>query len=178
MASIPTVNVIGAGLAGSEAAWHIANMGVNVRLYEMRPNKMTPAHHTAQFAELVCTNSLRANQLANAAGLLKAEMRQMDSIVMQAAEHHTVPAGGALAVDRDTFSAEITAAITALPNVEIINEEITSLPDGITVVATGPLTAASLAKSIQAFNDEDDLHFFDAAAPILTKPNLTFSMTR
>ncbi|KZV02562.1 tRNA:mU-54 MTase gid [Lactiplantibacillus plantarum] len=159
MASIPTVNVIGAGLAGSEAAWHIANMGVNVRLYEMRPSKMTPAHHTAQFAELVCTNSLRANQLANAAGLLKAEMRQMDSIVMQAAEHHAVPAGGALAVDRDTFSAEITAAITALPNVEIINEEITSLPDGITVVATGPLTAASLAKSIQAFNDEDDLHF-------------------
>ncbi|WP_424332528.1 FAD-dependent oxidoreductase, partial [Lactiplantibacillus plantarum] len=91
----------------------MANMGVNVRLYEMRPNKMTPAHHTAQFAELVCTNSLRANQLANAAGLLKAEMRQMDSIVMQAAEHHAVPAGGALAVDRDTFSAEITAAITA-----------------------------------------------------------------
>lgn len=172
MASIPTVNVIGAGLAGSEAAWHIANMGVNVRLYEMRPNKMTPAHHTAQFAELVCTNSLRANQLANAAGLLKAEMRQMDSIVMQAAEHHAVPAGGALAVDRDTFSAEITAAITALPNVEIINEEITSLPDGITVVATGPLTAASLAKSIQAFNDEDDLHFFDAAAPILTKDSI------
>ena len=145
MASIPTVNVIGAGLAGSEAAWHIANMGVNVRLYEMRPNKMTPAHHTAQFAELVCTNSLRANQLANAAGLLKAEMRQMDSIVMQAAEHHAVPAGGALAVDRDTFSAEITAAITALPNVEIINE---------------------------AFNDEDDLHFFDAAAPILTKDSI------
>lgn len=172
MASTPTVNVIGAGLAGSEAAWHIANMGVNVRLYEMRPSKMTPAHHTAQFAELVCTNSLRANQLANAAGLLKAEMRQMDSIVMQAAEHHAVPAGGALAVDRNTFSAEITEAITALPNVEIINEEITSLPDGITVVATGPLTAASLAKSIQAFNDEDDLHFFDAAAPILTKDSI------
>jgi len=158
MASIPTVNVIGAGLAGSEAAWQIANMGVNVRLYEMRPAKMTPAHHTQRFAELVCTNSLRANQLSNAAGLLKAEMRQLDSVVIQSAEHHAVPAGGALAVDRDTFSQEITDQITNLPNVEVINEEITTIPDGITVVATGPLTAASLAKSIQAFNEEDDLH--------------------
>jgi len=172
MASIPTVNVIGAGLAGSEAAWQIANMGVNVRLYEMRPAKMTPAHHTQRFAELVCTNSLRANQLSNAAGLLKAEMRQLDSVVIQSAEHHAVPAGGALAVDRDTFSQEITDQITNLSNVEVINEEITTIPDGITVVATGPLTAASLAKSIQAFNEEDDLHFFDAAAPILTKDSI------
>lgn len=172
MASIPTVNVIGAGLAGSEAAWQIANMGVNVRLYEMRPAKMTPAHHTPKFAELVCTNSLRANQLSNAAGLLKAEMRQLDSVVMRSAEHHAVPAGGALAVDRDTFSQEITDQITALANVEVINQEITTIPEGITVVATGPLTAASLAQSIQAFNEEDDLHFFDAAAPILTKDSI------
>ncbi|MFC6295950.1 methylenetetrahydrofolate--tRNA-(uracil(54)-C(5))-methyltransferase (FADH(2)-oxidizing) TrmFO [Lactiplantibacillus daoliensis] len=172
MASIPTVNVIGAGLAGSEAAWQIANMGVNVRLYEMRPTKMTPAHHTPQFAELVCTNSLRANQLSNAAGLLKAEMRQLDSVVMCSAEHHAVPAGGALAVDRETFSQEITDQITNLPNVEVINQEMTTIPEGITVVATGPLTAASLAKSIQAFNEEDDLHFFDAAAPILTKDSI------
>ncbi|BDZ30947.1 FADH(2)-oxidizing methylenetetrahydrofolate--tRNA-(uracil(54)-C(5))-methyltransferase TrmFO [Lactiplantibacillus sp. WILCCON 0030] len=172
MASIPTVNVIGAGLAGSEAAWQIANLGVNVRLYEMRPTKMTPAHHTQRFAELVCTNSLRANQLSNAAGLLKAEMRQLDSVVISSAEHHAVPAGGALAVDRDTFSQEITDQLTNLPNVEVINEEITTIPEGITVVATGPLTAASLAKSIQSFNEEDDLHFFDAAAPILTKDSI------
>jgi len=172
MASIPTVNVIGAGLAGSEAAWQIATMGVNVRLYEMRPTKMTPAHHTERFAELVCTNSLRANQLSNAAGLLKAEMRQLNSVVIQSAEAHAVPAGGALAVDRDTFSQEITDRLTSLPNVEVINQEMTTLPEGLTVVATGPLTAASMAQSIQAFNDEDDLHFFDAAAPILTKDSI------
>ncbi|AVK60414.1 methylenetetrahydrofolate--tRNA-(uracil(54)-C(5))-methyltransferase (FADH(2)-oxidizing) TrmFO [Lactobacillus sp. CBA3605] len=172
MASIPTVNVIGAGLAGSEAAWQIAKLGVNVRIYEMRPTKMTPAHHTAQFAELVCTNSLRANQLSNAAGLLKAEMQQLDSVVMQSATAHAVPAGGALAVDRDTFSQAITDKLTKLPNVEVINEEVTSLPAGITVVATGPLTAAALAQSIQNFNEEDDLHFFDAAAPILTKESI------
>ncbi|AVK63063.1 methylenetetrahydrofolate--tRNA-(uracil(54)-C(5))-methyltransferase (FADH(2)-oxidizing) TrmFO [Lactobacillus sp. CBA3606] len=172
MASIPTVNVIGAGLAGSEAAWQIAKLGVNVRIYEMRPTKMTPAHHTAQFAELVCTNSLRATQLSNAAGLLKAEMQQLDSVVMQSATGHAVPAGGALAVDRDTFSQAITDKLTKLPNVEVINEEVTSLPAGITVVATGPLTAATLAQSIQSFNEEDDLHFFDAAAPILTKDSI------
>ncbi|GKT03917.1 methylenetetrahydrofolate--tRNA-(uracil(54)-C(5))-methyltransferase (FADH(2)-oxidizing) TrmFO [Furfurilactobacillus entadae] len=172
MESTPTVNVIGAGLAGSEAAYHIAKMGVNVRLYEMRPTKLTPAHETGNFAELVCTNSLRANQISNAAGLLKEEMRHMDSIVIRSADANAVPAGGALAVDRTPFAEQITAELTALPNVEVISGEVTAIPDGITVVATGPLTAGPLADAVKAFTAEDDLHFFDAAAPILNKDSL------
>ncbi|MGV0167467.1 methylenetetrahydrofolate--tRNA-(uracil(54)-C(5))-methyltransferase (FADH(2)-oxidizing) TrmFO [Furfurilactobacillus sp. WILCCON 0119] len=172
MESTPTVNVIGAGLAGSEAAYHIAKMGVNVRLYEMRPTKLTPAHETGNFAELVCTNSLRANQISNAAGLLKEEMRRMDSIVIRSADANAVPAGGALAVDRTPFAEQITAELTALPNVEVISGEVTAIPDGITVVATGPLTAGPLADAVKAFTAEDDLHFFDAAAPILNKDSL------
>ena len=169
---VATVNVIGAGLAGSEAAWQIANRGVKVRLYEMRPVKQTPAHHTENFAELVCTNSLRANQLTNGVGLLKEEMRHLNSVVMQAADKHNVPAGGALAVDRDSFSKAITAAVKNHPNVEVITEEVTSIPSGLTVVATGPLTSDLLAKEIVKFTGDDGLYFYDAAAPIVAKDSL------
>lgn len=169
---VATVNVIGAGLAGSEAAWQIANWGVKVRLYEMRPVKQTPAHHTENFAELVCTNSLRANQLTNGVGLLKEEMRQLNSVVMQAADKHNVPAGGALAVDRDSFSKAITAAVKNHPNVEVITEEVTGIPSGLTVVATGPLTSDLLAKEIVKFTGDDGLYFYDAAAPIVAKDSL------
>lgn len=166
------VNVIGAGLAGSEAAWQIANRGVKVRLYEMRPQKSTPAHHTGNFAELVCTNSLRANQLTNAAGLLKEEMRQLNSLIMKAADANSVPAGGALAVDREGFSGAVTQALQEHPNVEIVCEELTALPEGLSVVATGPLTAEGLAKDIKQFMGDDGLYFYDAAAPILEKSSL------
>ncbi|MCD2256557.1 methylenetetrahydrofolate--tRNA-(uracil(54)-C(5))-methyltransferase (FADH(2)-oxidizing) TrmFO [Agrilactobacillus fermenti] len=167
MTAKPFVNVIGAGLAGSEAAWQIASRGVNVKLYEMRPVTTTPAHHTGNFAELVCTNSLRANQISNASGLLKEEMRHLNSIVMQSADHNSVPAGGALAVDREPFSQEITAKLRSLPNIEVINEELNDFPEGITVVATGPLTASGLAHRIETLNGSDGLYFYDAAAPIL-----------
>lgn len=167
-----SVNVIGAGLAGSEAAWQIANQGVKVRLYEMRPQKLTPAHHTENFAELVCTNSLRANRLTNAAGLLKEEMRTFNSIIMESADKHSVPAGGALAVDRETFSKEVTEKLHNHPNVEIINEEIDEIPEGLTVIATGPLTSDALAKDITKFTGSDGLFFFAAAAPILEKSSL------
>lgn len=168
------VTVIGAGLAGSEATWQLAKRGIAVDLYEMRPVKSTPAHHTDQFAELVCTNSLRANQLTNAVGLIKEEMRHMDSLVLAAADHNAVPAGGALAVDREPFSAEITAKIQALPNVTIHHEEITALPTGPTVVATGPLTSDSLATAIQDFTQSEGFYFYDAAAPILSKDSIDF----
>lgn len=164
---MPTVNVVGAGLAGSEAAWQIAKRGVDVKLYEMRPQTSTPAHHTAQFAELVCTNSLRANVVTNAVGLLKEEMRRLDSIIMNSADANAVPAGGALAVDRDPFSAEITAKLRQHPRIQVMPEECETFPAGITVVATGPLTAPTLAGQIAALNGEEGLHFFDAAAPII-----------
>lgn len=149
------VNVVGAGLAGSEAAWQIAQAGVPVRLYEMRPVKSTEAHHTSNFAELVCSNSLRGNSLANAVGLLKEEMRRLNSVVITSADETAVPAGGALAVDRDSFSETITRKVKEHPLVTVINEEITEIPEGITVVATGPLTSHPLAESIKAFNGSD-----------------------
>lgn len=164
---MPTVNVIGAGLAGSEAAWQIAQAGVDVNLYEMRPVKMTPAHHTSNFAELVCTNSLRANQITNAVGLLKEEMRQLHSIIIQSADATAVPAGGALAVDREPFSELVTQKLTSNWHIHVVNEELSAFPDGITVVATGPLTAPGLAQAIVDLNGEAGLSFFDAAAPIL-----------
>ena len=164
---MPTVNVIGAGLAGSEAAWQIAQAGVDVNLYEMRPVKMTPAHHTSNFAELVCTNSLRANQITNAVGLLKEEMRQLHSIIIQSADATAVPAGGALAVDREPFSELVTQKLTSNSHIHVENEELSAFPDGITVVATGPLTAPGLAQAIVDLNGEAGLSFFDAAAPIL-----------
>lgn len=167
-----SINVIGAGLAGSEAAWQIAKRGLKVRLYEMRPEKKTPAHHTQNFAELVCTNSLRANQLTNGAGLLKEEMRRLDSIIMEAADAHNVPAGGALAVDRETFSSAITEKLTNHPNVEVIREELTAIPEGLTVIATGPLTSDLLAQAIKRLTDDEGLYFYDAAAPIVEKSSL------
>lgn len=167
-----SINVIGAGLAGSEAAWQIAKRGLKVRLYEMRPEKKTPAHHTQNFAELVCTNSLSANQLTNGAGLLKEEMRRLDSIIMEAADAHNVPAGGALAVDRETFSSAITEKLTNHPNVEVIREELTAIPEGLTVIATGPLTSDPLAQAIKRLTDDEGLYFYDAAAPIVEKSSL------
>ena len=170
--SLKMVNVVGAGLAGSEAAWQIAQAGVPVRLYEMRPVKSTEAHHTSNFAELVCSNSLRGNSLANAVGLLKEEMRRLNSVVITSADETAVPAGGALAVDRDSFSETITRKVKEHPLVTVINEEITEIPEGITVVATGPLTSHPLAESIKAFNGSDGFLFYDAAAPIVDKATI------
>lgn len=167
-----SINVIGAGLAGSEAAWQIAKRGLKVKLYEMRPTKKTPAHHTQNFAELVCTNSLRADQLTNGAGLLKEEMRRLDSIIMAAADAHNVPAGGALAVDRDTFSEAVTKKLTEHPNIEVIREELTKIPEGLTIIATGPLTSDPLAQEIKKLTDDEGLYFYDAAAPIVEKASL------
>ena len=168
----PIVNVIGAGLAGSEAAWQIANRGVNVRLYEMRPVKQTPAHHTDKFAELVCSNSLRANNLTNAVGIIKEEMRILDSLIIRAADACSVPAGGALAVDRHEFAGKVTETIRNHPLIEIINEEVTELPEGITIIATGPLTSPALAEQIRKLTGEDYLYFYDAAAPIIEKDSI------
>ncbi|MEK3882127.1 FADH(2)-oxidizing methylenetetrahydrofolate--tRNA-(uracil(54)-C(5))-methyltransferase TrmFO [Paenibacillus sp. PL2-23] len=170
------VTVIGAGLAGSEAAWQIASQGVPVTLYEMRPVKQTPAHHTNQFAELVCSNSLRANGLTNAVGVLKEEMRRLDSLILSCADQHAVPAGGALAVDRDGFSGEVTSRLREHPLVEIRNEEVTEIPkEGITVIATGPLTAPDLSKQIQDLLGEEYFYFYDAAAPIIEKDSIDMS---
>lgn len=170
------VIVIGAGLAGSEAAWQIAKQGVEVVLYEMRPVRQTPAHHTKNFAELVCSNSLRANGLTNAVGVLKEEMRILDSIIINSADQHAVPAGGALAVDRDGFSGEVTNRLQNHPLIEVRNEEVTEIPkDGIVVVATGPLTADSLSKDIQQFLGEEYFYFYDAAAPIIEKDSIDMS---
>lgn len=163
------VNVIGAGLAGSEAAFQIAERGVQVHLYEMRPVKNTPAHHSPNFAELVCTNSLRANQLTNAAGLLKEEMRRLNSLIIEEADATAIPAGGALAVDRESFSENITKRLKNHPNITVYSEEVTSLPAGPTIIATGPLTSDVLAKEIAAFTESDGLYFYDAAAPIIDK---------
>lgn len=167
------VNVIGAGLAGSEAAWQIAKRGIQVKLYEMRPVKQTPAHHTDKFAELVCSNSLRANNLTNAVGVIKEEMRQLDSIIIEAADACSVPAGGALAVDRHEFAGYITEKVKNHPLVEGIHEEVTEIPkDGITIIATGPLTSPDLAKAIQEATGLDYLYFYDAAAPIIEKDSI------
>ncbi len=161
------VTVIGAGLAGSEAAWQIAKLGVKVVLYEMRGKKTTPAHHTDQFAELVCSNSLRAASLTNAVGLLKEEMRKLDSIIIRSANAYSVPAGGALAVDREKFSQMVTDQLTSHPLIEVVREEVTEIPDEVTVIATGPLTSESLTKSILGFTGEQSFYFYDAAAPIV-----------
>jgi len=166
---IDYINVIGAGLAGCEAAWQIAKRGIKVKLFEMKPKKFSPAHHMETFAELVCSNSLRSNQLENAVGLLKEEMRLLDSIIMKCADAAQVPAGGALAVDRTKFSQMVTELIKQNENIEVINEEVRELPkEGITIVATGPLTSGDLSKHLADFVGEGYLHFFDAAAPIVT----------
>ncbi|MCK6257001.1 FADH(2)-oxidizing methylenetetrahydrofolate--tRNA-(uracil(54)-C(5))-methyltransferase TrmFO [Fictibacillus sp. KIGAM418] len=161
------VNVIGAGLAGSEAAWQIAKRGIKVHLYEMRPKKQTPAHHTDKFAELVCSNSLRSNTLTNAVGVLKEEMRKLDSVIIASADDCSVPAGGALAVDRHEFAAMVTDRVKNHPNVTVFEEEVTSIPEGPTVIATGPLTSKELSESLRTLTSEDYLYFYDAAAPII-----------
>ena len=168
------VIVIGAGLAGSEAAWQLAKRGVNVDLYEMRPKKMTPAHKTQNFAELVCSNSLRANNITNAVGLLKEEMRRLDSLIIKCADATQVPSGGALAVDRDKFSEMITETIKNHPNINVIEEEITQIPkeDIPVVVATGPLTSDALSQDIRTYTKQEGLYFYDAAAPIIEKDSI------
>lgn len=170
------ITIIGAGLAGSEAAWQLAERGVTVDLYEMRPTKTTPAHHTDQFAELVCSNSLRGAGLENAVGLLKEEMRRVGSLIMSAADHNSVPAGGALAVDRELFSSEVTKRLEDHPQVCIHRGEVQKIPqEGITIVATGPLTSDDLAEDILRFTGEKALSFYDAAAPIVTLESIDLS---
>ncbi len=170
------VNVIGAGLAGCEATWQLVRRNIPVRLYEMRPQKSTGAHSTGGFAELVCSNSLRSNMLTNAVGLLKEEMRNLDSIIMKIADKNALPAGSALAVDRIGFSTEVTETIKNHPLVEVVNEEITEIPEGPTIIATGPLTSDGLAEKLTEFFETDSLHFFDAAAPIITKESINFDI--
>ena len=162
------VSVIGAGLAGCEVAWQLAKRGLSVRLYEMKPGRMTPAHTSPLFSELVCSNSLRGDDLSNAVGLLKEELRRLDSLMMRSAERHRVPAGGALAVDREAFARTITEAIRSHPLIEIVEKEVTEFPDGPCVVATGPLTSEGLIPALAAISPgEGFLHFYDAAAPLV-----------
>ncbi|OCN05005.1 methylenetetrahydrofolate--tRNA-(uracil(54)-C(5))-methyltransferase (FADH(2)-oxidizing) TrmFO [Erysipelotrichaceae bacterium MTC7] len=169
------VIVIGAGLAGSEATWQLVKRGIKVKLYEMRPKKMTPAHHTNDFAELVCSNSLRSNSLENAVGIMKEELRMLDSLIIQKADEHQVPAGSALAVDRAGFSASVTKTLREHPLVEVIEDELTEIPEGNVIVATGPLTSDGLSESIKELFQQDYLHFYDAAAPIIEKDSIDFS---
>ncbi len=172
----PKIKVIGGGLAGCEAAWQAAKLGVLVELYEMKPKKYSPAHHSDGLAELVCSNSLRSNQLSNAVGLLKEELRLLDSLIIEAAYATEVPAGSALAVNRDEFSKYITRKISECENITVINEEVTEIDtDGITVVASGPLTSEPLAKAISDLTGGTELHFFDAAAPIIDFESIDMS---
>ena len=164
--------VVGAGLAGCEAAWQLARQGIRVTLIEMKPEKMTPAHHSPLFAELVCSNSLRSDRLTNAVGLLKEEMRLCRSLIMAAADHARVPAGGALAVDRDMFSGYITRALREHPLVTVEEREVTDIPDGPVIIATGPLTSVALSEKIAELPGLDTLNFYDAAAPIVTLESL------
>ncbi len=163
-----TVTVIGAGLAGCECAWQLAKRGIPVRLIEMKPKKYTPAHVSPDFAELVCSNSLRSDELTNAVGLLKEELRRLDSLILESADRNRVAAGGALAVDREGFAKYITEKIRSHPMIEVIEEEATEIPDGEVVIATGPLTSDAMADTIQRLCPEFDLHFYDAVAPIVT----------
>jgi len=164
-----TVKIIGAGLAGCEAAWQLAQKGIIVNLYEMKPNQMSPAHHVPEFAELVCSNSLRSDQLENAVGLLKEELRRCGSLIMACAQAHKVEAGGALAVDRYAFSAAVTEKIRNHPNITVIEGEVTQIPEGQVIVATGPLTSDALSQTIaELFPAHKYLNFYDAAAPLVT----------
>ena len=166
------VKVIGAGLAGSEAAWQLAQRGVQVELIEMKPLKKTPAHHCDDFGELVCSNSLRADRLENAVGLLKEELRRLDSLIMHCADATRVEAGGALAVDRYGFSAMITEKIKNHPNITVVAQEVTEVPEGPVIIATGPLTSDALSKAIGEYFGTGYLHFFDAAAPLVTAESI------
>ena len=166
------INVIGGGLAGSEVAYQIAKRGIKVRLYEMKPIKFSPAHSSENLAEIVCSNSLKSNLLTNACGLLKEELRRLDSLLIKCADETAVPAGQALAVDRDEFSKLVTKKIEENENIEIIKEEVTTIPDGITIIATGPLTSDALSSEIAKLTGEEKLFFYDAAAPIVTKESI------
>lgn len=169
------VTVIGAGLAGSEACYQLVKRGIVVDLIEMRSKKMTPAHHTTNFAELVCSNSLRSNDVTSGVGLLKEEMRRIDSLIMRCADKNAVPAGSALAVDREKFSQDITDYLKNHPLVNIIEEEVTSIPEGNVIIATGPLTSDALSKEISNLINEDYFYFYDAAAPIIEKSSIDFT---
>ena len=170
------VKVIGAGLAGSEAAWQLAKRGISVELYEMKPDKMSPAHHSECFAELVCSNSLRGDRLENAVGLLKEELRRCGSLIMECAEATRVEAGGCLAVDRAGFSALVTEKIRSNPNITVIPGEVTEVPEGPVIIATGPLTSDSLSRAIGEYFGADYLHFFDAAAPLVTAESVDMNL--
>ena len=171
-----TVKVIGAGLAGSEAAWQLANRGISVELIEMKPHKMTPAHHSTDFAELVCSNSLRGDRLENAVGLLKEELRRCGSLIMACAEATRVEAGGCLAVDREGFAAAVTEKLRNHPNITIRAEEVTSVPEGPVIIATGPLTSDALSAAIGEYFGTGYLHFFDAAAPLVTAESVDMEL--
>ena len=171
------VKVIGAGLAGCEAAWQLANRNIDVLLYEMKPKKMTPAHHSPDFAELVCSNSLRGDRLENAVGLLKEELRRLDSLILTCAEATRVEAGGCLAVDRGGFSRMVTEKIRNHPRITVIEEEVTEIPEGPVIIATGPLTSDALSKAIgEYFGETGYLHFFDAAAPLVTAESIDMNL--
>lgn len=168
------LTIIGAGLAGCEAAWQAAQAGVNVHLYEMRPHKMTGAHQSGNFAELVCSNSLGSASVENATGLLLSELEEKNSLLIQCAKKAGVPAGKALAVDREIFSKEVMASLENHPHIKIIREEVTTIPETPTILASGPLTSPSLSKSIEEFTGADHLYFFDALSPIVTKSSINF----
>lgn len=171
-----TVKVIGAGLAGSEAAWQLAKRGIGVELYEMKPEKMSPAHHSPDFAELVCSNSLRGDRLENAVGLLKEELRRCGSLIMECAEATRVEAGGCLAVDRAGFSRMVTEKIKANPLIHVVSKEVTRIPQEPVIIATGPLTSDALSESIGQYFGADYLHFFDAAAPLVTAESVDMNL--
>ena len=169
------INIIGAGLAGCEACWYLSKKGYDITLYEMRPNKMTPAHKTEKFAELVCSNSLRSDSLENACGILKREMEMFDSLIIKAARLHNVEAGGALAVDREGYSEYVTNVIKSLPNVEIVYGEVTKIDTNVpTIIATGPLTSGPLCEEIKNLFGCDDFYFFDAQAPIIYADSIDY----
>lgn len=177
------ITIIGAGLAGSEAAYQIAKKGINVKLYEMKPQKFSPAHSNENFAEIVCSNSFKSNLHTNACGLLKEELRILDSLLIKIADETAVPAGQALAVDRELFSKRVTEKIKSMPNIEIINEEIGDkihlrdiVKDGIVIIATGPLTSDKLSDEILQITGDNDLHFYDAAAPIVSKDSINMDI--
>ena len=171
------VKVIGAGLAGCEAAWQLANRDIDVLLYEMKPKKMTPAHHSPDFAELVCSNSLRGDRLENAVGLLKEELRRLDSLILSCAEATRVEAGGCLAVDRGGFSQMVTEKIRSHPRITVVEEEVTQVPEGPVIIATGPLTSDALSRAIgEYFGETGYLHFFDAAAPLVTAESIDMNL--
>ena len=170
------VKVIGAGLAGCEAAWQLAKRGIPVRLYEMKPQKMSPAHHSSDFAELVCSNSLRGDRLENAVGLLKEELRRCGSLIMACAEATRVEAGGCLAVDRKGFSQLVTEKIRQEPLITVVSQEVTQVPEGPVIIATGPLTSDDLSKAIGDYFGTEYLHFFDAAAPLVTAESVDMDL--